>query len=507
MTSPRSHPLAPPARAPRPGLVPALLAAALATATPAGAGDCYVLSHAPAGLIGPPNPVRQGVPLEGDEACGVQAAIDMIQQWMEDCGVTGPGGGGLVAGGWGTGDPGEDLQTLLDDGNICREIRADPSQVGATASNPDTGNGPDGSGGTWSTFGHPGINITGPQIPEPDPNGSFASGGKTFDAAEVASLAGQLLHEYQHLNDPPASPGSQGEYEAPAYTYAAEQLCKVAGCEGVDDAVKEVACGLIADANEQLCGFCEPQVECEACEQCGLDVSSDCKGEPKEPKQPELPLAMPGADPIVSFPTLTQQYIGPGYAGTVSLRPATDELVFAIRDEQTAMDLVFDLDGVPGVDVDAQSFVQIDGDRLLVGGRDPSSAQGEVVEVVFDVPTASVLSVTTMYEGADFVGARDMARYDVAPGLSVVFVLDGSRDLSVYLPWMPLVLPLATPATAPPLATAEHVTARPIPQGLGPGCVVLASPFPEERLGNGTLAGAPGALYDVNLDGVIDAVF
>ncbi len=468
----------------------------------AAAQDCYVLSHAPAGLVGPPNPVRQGVPLSADQKKGVQAAIDMIKKWEEDCGVTPPGGGGILAT-----SASDALGGMLTNGDICLEIRADPAKTGATASNPNTGNGPDGNGGTWSTFGHPGLNITEPQIPKPDPTGDFMSGGCSFDSGEVASLAGQLLHELQHLTNPPANPATHGDYEAPAYTYAAEQLCKVAGCDAASDAEKKAACEGVKASNKELCKFCKPQVECEACE----DSEVTCKPKEKEEVEPKRTSASFAAATPVSVetpfgPDDTQLYTGDGWAGTISLRAVTDVITFAIYDQDTSFDLEFDLDSLPALTFDAQAFVQLAGDRLMIVGRDEATGEGEVVELVYDVPTAAVMSVNTVYQGAGFVGARDATAFDFVPGVSGVFILDAAHSLSVYLPWASTLVPLATTATAPGLANASYVSVRPIDLPGVPGFVAMTSDTVDTHLNNGTLVSGITTLIDVNLDGIIDLV-
>ncbi len=400
---------------------------------------CYLLTkttYPGGGQPGSVLEVRKGESLKPEEKAGVQAAIDMLKRWETNCGVEGdtPSGSPPVP------KPSAQLQSLLDGGSICREVAADPKNVGATTSNPQTGTGvdtppstQDGGGSRWDTSGHPGINITPPNIPLPTPGGGFSSGGETFDTTAVANLAGNLLHETSHLTNPNNSANSAGEYEAPAYTYKAKELCKAAGCGTEPDEVKRAVCKLIIDCNKQLCKFGKPQQDCPACATLNPPIITTVPCPPPPPPPPPgggggfalyyQQVLAAAAVPIqpASMPDMDRElYAAGNLRGTIWLDRVSQELTISLASSTISFDHVFNPTAYAWLNFVPLSFTQTGRAAILLAGFDSVTLEGKLVQIQFDVASGSLASPSVIYSGSAFTRPSSIARLSGVPSIAIV---------------------------------------------------------------------------------------
>lgn len=471
-------------------------AAALGPTAPATAqGSCYELSQecppGPGAFGSTPHPKRAGEPLDGgapggDQRAGVQAAIDMLADWVAGCGLDGP----TPPGGAGPVDPAGLLQSLLDGGHICEEKIADPSTTGATSSNPGN-DGLDANNCHWQTTGHPGINVNGPYFP---PRGSDGA----FSERSVAELASMLLHELSHLVDPQPPPTTGEAYEKKALEFTIAQLCKVAGCEAASEEVKSAVCAYILDQNKELCAKGFAQVCCEACEGCAM---VHCEGGGDAP--------FPGA--FVNT-TTDRYYSHLDLRGHVSLHVGRQEIDFDLWDADDQA-LAFAVDCAdPQLAFTAVSFTQLDPFTLLVGGFDPLALEGKLLRVVFDPFAGQVLHVGVELASPDLLVAASL---DLLPSGRAVAVLDRVGDaVFVYEPATSRLTRVADAGDAPAIATADYVHAWPIrhaPASAGPlqhlvrdGVLLWATAEPESDTSLGALLRPYARIVDEYGDGVFE---
>ncbi len=463
------------------------------------AGGCYVLSKAC------PNnqteEVRKGEPLSDAEIAGVQAALDMLGKWEALCGVGGPpGSGGAPTSPKGT------LEPMLNGGSICKEVKGDPRYVGATTSNPLTGNGLDAQGCTWSTEGHPGINIGAKGIPIADANGQF-------DPSSVATLAAHLIHEIQHLLNPNNAANSQKEYEVPAYKAAAKELCKVAGCAAASQAERDVACAAILDANKELCKYNEPQECCADCPNGGgpgptgggcihCDYSST-----------------PGPTLGAKFLDQTHDEI---YAalldvrGFISLDVLSQLVSFSLHDHNGKREFYFACYD-PGLTFKATTFTQIGDTTILLGGFDSITEDGELVLMEFDPFVGQVVSSQSVLVSSAFVTVACMDKF---PGATprVAFLDHVSDSVFVYNYTQGALQQVANSAAASLLAEMKYLSVwerRAVsPPGGGPvpipiprfGYEIWVTSVSEKYQDVGVLIGPHMSIIDADGNGTFETI-
>jgi hypothetical protein len=372
------------------------------------------------------------------------------------------------------------------------------------------GNGPDSSGFNWSTTNHPGVNINGPYIPPVAPGGTFVSHGTHFDIKNVVNAAGMLLHETSHLSNPNNAAASMQQYENTAYTYEAQELCKVAGCPG-PAGEQYNACRLIKDCNAQLCANGGTQQQCPAC----LDllppviVTVTCPpspppgdGEPlaynqflsshNQPIQPEL------------LPTYQAELYAEGtLMGKITLDGVAERITLDYQSESGDCYAEIDLSSASGLGIVPLTFTQFSANSLLVAGIDRSTMNGKLIKIVYDVPTSSVTSVTTLYSGSAFKRPSSMS---MLPGVPQVALLDAStHSVYVYDIRASTTTLVANPALVPGLENANfvHSSAYQASGRSQTGLLISASSDPYE-LDRGTLTAHCYLMIDTDGDGIFD---
>ncbi len=421
---------------------------------------CYVLTKACPGAQSVDE--RKGVPLSAAEQLGVKAALDMLGRWEADCGLKGPPG----ADGNPTSPKGV-LEPMLQNGSICKEVVADPKKTGASSSNPHTGNGiGQTTGCNWTTQGHPGVTITPPSIPVADASGQY-------NPKDVASLAGMLLHELQHLINPNNAANDEKEYEGPAYRDTIKELCKVAGCPAASQAEKDAVCDYILKSNKELCRLGLTQQCCSNCPNGGGPgptgggcIHCDYGGSPS-----------PGTGVKFQDQTCDEFYFALGVQGSISLDVTAQRIYFKLYDSNGTRNFEFQCFD-PGLTFVGTSFTSIGDTTLLVGGFDGVTFDGELVRVEFDPLAGQVTSSQSVLVNSGFVTAGSM---DLFPGdTSRVAFLDHVGDsVFVYNFQQGTLLQVANLVTAPTLATMKYVSVRDRRAVLPPGPV----PFPVPRFG------------------------
>jgi hypothetical protein len=358
---------------------------------------------------------RSGVPLTAAEKSGVQAAIDMIKKWEHDCNLGGkdkPQGqpDGLISG---------ELQGLQDNNKICKEATADPNLVGATTSNPVTGN-----GGGWVTANHPGVNVGSPYIPAETSGGSFVgSDGKHYDEEYVANLAVMLIHESSHLTNPANSANKQCEYECPAYRFTIDRLCPLVSCAAISDKVKKKICEYIKSANDFCCKVdcCLKPKPCDACKSPRINVIVDSCDCPTPPP--------PASNPAKN----EKQYYAGGGTGTITLYTFDERLEFKISSETVSFDYTLILNGTSApVDLNILpiNFGQISDRSLLLAGKDKTTGQGTIVRINYDVAAGKVLSETTLITTSVFTSPCSLSKLPACPTVAVLD--DATHSIFLY---------------------------------------------------------------------------
>lgn len=500
-----------------------LLLAAVALAAEA----CYRLTLTtfhPPGPGGVPSVIpprkddwRKGEALTPAEKKGVQAAVDMLKRWEDNCGV----GPDTPTGGTPGPKPSARLQTMLDAGQICREVAADPKNTGATTSNPITGNGVQnppgtqaGGGSTWTTEGHPGTNIQGGQIPKVDPNGTFTSGGDTYDATSVANAAGQRLHETSHLSNPNNNANSAGDYEATAYTYAATELCKVAGCTSEPESVRRAVCKLIVDANKELCKYGKPQVQCDSCAnlQPPINVIVPCPPTPPGGGGGgsgllayQAALAASSLPPVLALPQIQTELLAQGSVrGTAALDLATQQFSLRASSEQVNFDYVVDLGPTSGLNFVPMCFTQNTRGSAIVAGFDATSFTGKLVKLQYNVLTGVALAPAVIYSGTAFSRPTCI---DVIPSVPRLVVMDGGVPQVMLLDLESgFTKVVATASTYPVLQGCIYVTAHAYVDEISSqniGLVLTASSVSEADQGIGSSVSL-FQMFDLDGDGTFD---
>lgn len=504
-------------------LVKPALVLAVALAGVASLGfACYFLSkttYPGGGQPGAVVSVRKGEVLTTSEKKGVQAAIDLLKRWETNCGVVGD----TPAGSLPVPKPSDQLQGLMDSGSICREVAADPKSVGATSSTPHTGNGVEDSPGTqsgggsrWDTSGHPGINITPPNIPSPTPGGGFSSGGETFDTTAVANLAGNLLHETSHLTNPNNSANSAGEYEAPAYTYTAKELCKVAGCATEPPEVKRAVCKLIIDCNRQLCKFGKPQQDCPACASLNPPIITTVPCPPPSPPsgggssglvlyyQQVLSAAAVPIQPV-SMPEMDRElYAAGNLRGSIWLDRVSQDLTISIASSTVSFDYVFHPTAYAGLNFVPLSFTQTGRSAILLAGFDSVTLEGKLVQVQFDVTSGTIAPPTVIYTGPAFTRPSSIARL---PGVPSIAIVDSNGPKVLVHELRSGVTSLVASATTyPQLANKPYVVAymHSDPTSTLSGIALLVSSDPAGQA-SGPLSQTV-SLFDFDGDGSFDLI-
>ena len=377
---------------------------------------------------------RQGEPLTAEQIEAVAAAGAMLVAW-EACGLT---GGPLPA----SDDPeppqspGGNLLELLNSGNVCLEVAASESAVAASASNPHTGNGvetdpdgildddgalidPDGHPAyvshRWSTTGHPGVNVQGNRIPKKGPDGQF-------DEGELASLAGDLLHEMSHLDYPNNEAATGAEYEGPAYAHVVAQLCKVVNCPSTSPAVKLALCTTIETAIVKLesygylSGAQAPNLSYEPCIAC--DDSDSQAGVGGSPLVDILVPPSTYIGPHDPDPVTLQYYVGP-QLGHVILDRRTGDLSVSLASAGTAGYVVTGPDFLGSTGLIPSSFVQISDMIILVGGVNSIDGHAELVAVFHD-PEVGVLGSLSVWSGSELTIASRMAKFPLSSRVAIL---------------------------------------------------------------------------------------
>lgn len=462
-------------------------------------GSCFTFSWV--GSDGSIGFDRAGEALTDDQACGVDAAIDLLRQ-LEAAGCLGGADGGS------SGVPISDLlQDIRNDGGLCCERIADPATVAASTSNPNNAPPDD----TWQdgnrTFqqtGHPGINVQEGRIPVSTFGGSVVFGGKAFDSEAVSNLAWVLLHESSHLTNPGQGP-EKGDYEDPATEFTIEQLCQIAACNSplVTPQLQRSLCEAIQSQNQQRQSLGLDCVDCSTCAGLGIDPKLACTPPPPPPPS--------GYGPVVGGQALDaarefQWYVGTSPTGFLILDRGESTLTFQLRSDLGDWDHVLDLEAI-SAGFRAASLLQMDETELLVLGENGGTGGFEALEVVFDPLAGVVLSGTSVLQSTQTGPPGHAALYRLTPSLPVVFLVEEStQDLLVYLPNSGFVGILATAALVPGLQSVEFVRARPILDGLGYAVIVSSVRDRDLTSMSMQLPIEEVVLLDYDANGVIDGV-
>jgi hypothetical protein len=428
--------------------------------------------------------------------------ISKLEDLEMRCGISAPPGAPPEQ------SPSDILTGMLGNGDLCKEIVADPNEVGASASNPIAGNGPDGSGCDYTTTGHPGINIGSSQIPRMQPGGGFS----TLD--QMRSI-GSLLHELYHLFD--MTPGdSQKEYEDEATAYAIGEMCKVAGCAMATQEEKDGACAFIKDQNTQRCKAGLAQICCAPC----LDGGKiHCDGSSGGAEGG----GGGGQSPLTSgffFLDTTDDefYSNADFRGSIELNVTFQEITFQMWDVSDAVtSFIADLSTEP--DFLAVTFTQISETELIVGGWNPTSGGGKLLHVDFDPYAGQVLSQTVELEAPAMVVASSMDKFPSGTKIAIgdhvgdaVYVYDYSSGVltrvadasdSVAISSMNFVHVWSLPGVKQPGGGFVR-SAVFLPRG---GTLIWFTRWLERHVDHASLMGDSVHIIDRNNNGVFETIY
>ena len=517
------------------GLSRSLALAALVCVLPqhnptlAQAGECYKMTYQKEGED-KPQKIRTGKPLDplSPDFVALCATAQKLKDLNMRCPIMPPPGTPPVAPGTDpppAGTPpigvGEFMEDMLANGDICKESTADPKKVGATASNPVTGNG-DG----YTTTGHPGMNFNTGSIP--------TLGSSGFDCGEQMGTIGQFLHELSHIYDPMAEGTlSAKEWEDRATSYAIKEMCKIAECDDATQEEKDGACDFILTQNRQRCDLGLDQICCDACpdggkihcegQSGGGQGAGDRGGQGSSGGGQEDFI---GTQSIFLDTTTTEYYQFEVLRGSITLNVGFQEIAVQLRDLQHAKTYgTIDLTQTP--DFLAVSFTALSGTELLVGGFDPVAGGAKLVRVDFNPYSLSQSATqTTMLHDTSMVVASSMDTFPTGPNVAIS---DHKGDaVYIYNRNTNSMTPVASSLDSPLMSSMNFVHVWTIPgapllpaapqgpgnlsaasiiQGARPrGTLIWFTEWHEAGMGNGTLVAPNVRIIDRNGDGIYEEI-
>ena len=352
------------------------------------------------------------------EAQTVDAAIDMIYEWEENCGLEPPLPQGVLLPGQSEHFASAQLTQLLINGNICVDTVTRNSDGSSSRGNFQVSQSTtEGGTATLTMSGHPGININADMVPTSNPEA-------------VAHLGFTLLHELYHVNDTSThgqllSEAAQALGEAAAWTYTATEACKVAGCESASEEEMSAACDAIVQANYNICRANQVDgvdVSPLVCQYCADSFGSvHCETEA-----------------VITRGFDFERYKSPYYTGWIVLHVGSRlfQTVFYPVGGVGSQRSLIDLTTFPGLDsLIMTSFTILDDTTMLVGGFDINTSEGLLLEVGFAPSTGGNISVDYMYRGHGLQTVTDLSLFMESNRVAVldaaaesVFVFD--RDTS-----------------------------------------------------------------------------
>lgn len=365
-------------------------------------GQCYKMTKKCGNK--PAQDIRKGKSFKVSELPGICAAISLLADLEMRCGISAPPGAPAGE------SPSDILSDMLGNGDLCKEIAADPKKVGASASNPIAGNGPDGAGCDYTTTGHPGINVGSGHIPRMQPGGGFST-------MDLIGTIGALLHELYHLYD--TTPGdSSKEYEDEATAYAIGEMCKVAGCDMATQEEKDAACSFIEDQNKQRCKAGLEQICCDDCMGGGkIHCEGDSGGAEEEDDGGGGGAQRVGGS-IFLDTTVDENYSNVDYRGRIELNVANRDITFTVWDVfDNTTTFVADLS--TEADFWAVTFTRINEFELMVGGWDSNRGGGKLLRLGFDPYSGQVLYQTEELFSSSMTVASSLDKFPASARLAV----------------------------------------------------------------------------------------